>query len=196
MSKSGIAGALALTAIFAVPLVLYAEQSGSEEALARAVGQAQLPLERGIAASAGEGVPISAKYEFDDDDADELQLSVYTIKGDPSDAISVDLETGDIWMKDGAFTEVIVDQATGKIGKIVPIKDGEDLAHARSQSKVMALAKRSLEAATASAVSANRGYRAVSAMPDVQDGRPIVKVALTDGRSRKTVVERLDREGP
>jgi hypothetical protein len=95
-------------------------------------------------------------------------------------------------MKGGAFTEVIVDHATGKIGKIVPIKDGEDLAHARSQSKIMALAKRSLEAATASAVSVNRGYRAVSALPGVKNGHPVAEIGLTDGRTRKTVFERLD----
>jgi hypothetical protein len=192
MDKSRIAGALALMAALAVPVALYAEQRASEEALSRAVGQAQLPLERGIAASAGQGTPISAKYEFDDDDDDELQLSVYTMNGDPSQAFSIDFETGDVRARDGAFAEIIVDHATGKIGKIVPIKDGGDLADATRQSKAMALAKRSLEAATASAVSANRGYRAVSAMPAVKDGHPIAEIGLTDGRTRKIVFERLD----
>ena len=192
MSKTRIAVALAVAAVLAGPIVIYAEQGKSEQALSRAVGQAQLPLERGIAASAGQGTPISAKYEFDDDDDDELQLSVYTMKGDPSQGFSVDFETGDVRARDGAFAEVIVDHATGKIGKVVPIQDGEDLASATSQSKAMALAKRSLEAATASAVSANRGYRAVSAMPAVKDGRPVAEIGLTDGRTRKTVFERLD----
>jgi hypothetical protein len=62
------------------------------------------------------------------------------------------------------FAEVIVDHATGKIGKVVPIKDGEDLVAARNQSKAIALAKRTLETATAQAVKTNQGYRAVSAM--------------------------------
>src|SRR5215470_16177619 len=120
MSKTRIAVALALAAIVAGPIVLYAEQGKGEAALARAVVQATLPLERGIAASAGQGVPISAKFEFDDDDDDELQLSVYTVKGDPSQAYSVDFETGDVRAKEGSFAEVIVDHASGKIVKVVP----------------------------------------------------------------------------
>ena len=38
----------------------------------------------------------------------------------------------------------------------------------------MARATRTLEAATAEAVRANPGYRAVSAMPSLDEGRPIV----------------------
>jgi len=38
---------------------------------------ARVPLERGLAASAGHGRPISAKFEMEQG---KLQLSVYTIK--------------------------------------------------------------------------------------------------------------------
>ena len=189
MSKTRIAAALAIAAAIAGPVLLYAEQDSDPAALTRAVGQAKLPLEHGIAASAAHGTPISAKYEFEDDDQDELQLSVYTVEGG---GFSTDFETGDVRSADPAFTEVIVDHTSGKIVKAVPIKDGGDLSDATSQNKAMSLAKRSLQDATASAVGANRGYRAVSAMPQVRDGRPIAEIGLTDGRTRKTVVERLD----
>jgi len=190
MSKTRIAAALAIAAAIAGPVLLYAEQGNDPAALTRAVGQAKLPLEHGIAASAAHGTPISAKYEFEDDDQDELQLSVYTANDGPG--FSTDFETGDVRSADPAFTEVIVDHTSGKIVKAVPIKDGGDLSDATSQNKAMSLAKRSLQDATASAVGANRGYRAVSAMPQVRDGRPIAEIGLTDGRTRKTVVERLD----
>src|SRR5436190_5456689 len=55
--------------------------------LATALKDAKVSLQQGVAASAKEGKPISAKYEVDDG---KLQLSVYTVKG-------------------GKFSEVIVD---------------------------------------------------------------------------------------
>jgi hypothetical protein len=56
----------------------------------------------------------------------------------------------------------------------------------------MAQAKRSLEAATVDAVKAHSGYRAVSAIPDLRDGHPVVKVILVNGSEWKTVYETLD----
>jgi hypothetical protein len=76
----------------------------------------------GLAASAKEGKPISAKYEVEHD---QLQLSVYTMKGN-------------------GFSEVIVDHKTGKVAKAEPITGGEDLTAAKAQSEAMAKAKRSL----------------------------------------------------
>jgi len=184
-----VSGATLIVALCAVPLAASAETEGGEAALANALKQANLSLEQGIAASAREGVPISAKYEAEDDDADELQLSVYTMKSGSSD---VDFETGDVRPREASFTEVIVDYATGKIGKVIPIKDGEDLAAARNQSKAMAQSRRSLESATAQAVSANSGYRAVSVTPGLKDGRPVAKVTLLNGSEWKTVYEALD----
>lgn len=184
-----VATAVLAAAFLGIPGPGFAEQGASDAALARALKQAELPLERGLAASSREGTPISAKYELEDGDADELQLSVYTMRAGSSD---VDFETGDVTVKDAAFAEVIVDYKTGKIVKVVPIKDGEDLAAARIQSKAMAQAKRSLEAATAQAAKAHGGYRAVSAMPDLKDGHPVVKVILVSGGEWKTVYEMLD----
>lgn len=148
---------------FAVP---GAEGDPQERAaLARALQDARVPLEQGLAASAREGTPISAKYEIDNG---KFQLSVYT-------------------MKDDGFHEVIVDHATGEISKAFLITDGADLDAARKQKDVLAFAKRTLEAATAEAVKNNAGYRAVSAMPLLTDGRSIVDVILTNGQDWKTV---------
>jgi hypothetical protein len=185
----GVAGAILVAAFLGMPITSRAEQGASDASLAQALKQAQLPLERGLAASACEGTPISAKYELEDDDADELQLSVYTMKeADPN----VDFETGDVTLGSPSFAEVIVDYTTAKVVKVIPIKDGDDLVAARNQSKAMANAKRSLEAATARAVSAHAGYRAVAAMPDLKDGHAVVKVVLLGGNDWMTVYETLD----
>ena len=138
--------------------------------LAKALKDAKIPLERGLAASAKEGKPISAKYEVEDG---KLQLSVYTMKGDN-------------------FSEVIVDHKTGKIAKTEPITQGDDLTHAKEQSGAMAKAKRSLGAAASEAVKENKGYRVVSVMPAVKDGHPVADVTLVKGTDWKTVSEKLD----
>ena len=159
----------------AVTTVAADDQSADANvALANALKQGDLPLEQGLAMSSREGKAISAKYELEDDDADELQLSIYT---EP---------------KDGTFSEVIIDYGTGKIAKVTPITEGDDLAAAKSQSEVMAQAKRSLEAATVEAVRAQVGYRAVSVMPDLRDGHPVAKVTLVSGTQWKTVNETLE----
>jgi hypothetical protein len=119
--------------------------SDGRETLTQALRGAWLPLESGLAASAGLGTPLSAKYEIDDG---AFQLSVYTWK--------MDAFSGD------SFSEVIVDYNTGGVTKVDPITDGGDLAAAQTQKAAMARAKRSLADATAAAVKANAGYRAVT----------------------------------
>jgi hypothetical protein len=138
--------------------------------LAKALKEAKMPLQRGLAASAKEGKPISAKYEVEDG---KLQLSVYTMKG-------------------ASFSEVIVDHNTGKITKTEPITQGDDLAHAKEQSAAMAKAKRSLGAAASEAIKENRGYRVVSVMPALKDDHPVADVTLVKGTEWKTVSEKLD----
>src|SRR5579864_1271657 len=169
-SASAVAKTFLAAMLLAIPLAAIAEQGTGDAALSQALRQAKLPLERGLAASSREGMPVSAKYELEDG---ALQLSVYTMKGD-------------------SFAEVIVDYQTGKISKVVPIKDGEDLVAARGQKETMARAKRSLGAAVSEAVNANDGYRAVSAMPELKDGHPVVKVMLVKGKSWKAAYEKLD----
>src|SRR5437879_4595525 len=117
------------------------------EAMTRALQGAWLPLESGLIVGAREGTPLSAKYEIDDG---AFQLSVYTSKAGPSSA--------------DAFMEVIVDYSSGVVLKVETISDGGDLAAAQAQNAAMTRARRSLAEATADAVKANGGYRAVSAM--------------------------------
>src|SRR5215475_4899222 len=138
--------------------------------LATAMKDAKVPLQQGLAASAKEGKPISAKYEVEDG---KLQLSVYTMKGDK-------------------FSEVIVDHRSGKVAKTEAITGGEDLTAAKAQSGAMAKAKVSLRSATEKAVKAHQGYRAVSVTPSLKDGHPVAEVTLVKDAEFKTASEKLD----
>lgn len=154
-----------------------AETSAVEgrEGLTRALQGAWLPLEGGLVLGGGEGTPLSGKYEIDDG---AFQLSVYTSRnGSPSGE---------------AFMEVIVDYSAGMVLKAVPITDDGDLAAARAQKEAMDRAKRTLAAATADVVKANAGYRAVSATPHLDNGRPVAEVILVRGDDWKVVNEPLD----
>ena len=161
-----LAGLVVLLLITTAP---HARAQGDAE-LAKAMRGVKVSLERGLAASAREGKPLSAKFEVEHG---AVQLSVYTAKGD-------------------TFSEVIVDHTTGKEAKVDAITGGDDLAAAKAQSAVMAKAKRSLVAATAEAVKANKGFRAVSVMPALKDGHPVADVTLVRGTAWKTVSEKLD----
>ncbi len=138
--------------------------------LAKALKDAKVTLEKGLLASEREGKPISGKFELEDG---KLQLSVYTMKGDK-------------------FSEVIVNHKTGKISKVEAITGGGDLAAAKTESEAMAKAKRSLHAAVATAVKANKGYHAVSITPTLRDGHPTAEITLVKGDEWKTVSEKLD----
>ena len=175
--KLAIAVIAVLTMLATSPLAGFGQSDVGDgrETLTRALKGAWLPLENGLSASAGEGTPLSAKYEIDDG---AFQLSVYTWK---ADAFSGD-----------TFTEVIVDYNTGSVAKVEAITDGGDLAAAQAQKAAMAQSKRSLAEATAEAVKSNAGYRAVSAMPSLDGGRPVAEVTLVRGEEWKVVTERLD----
>jgi hypothetical protein len=147
----------------------------TREALARALQTASLPLESGLALSASIGTPISAKYEID---SGAFQLSVYTFEADAF--------AGD------EFWEVIVDHGAGQIARAEIITDSGDLAAARDQLVAMARAARTLAAAIAQAVSANPGYRAVSAYPSLDGEHPMAEITLLGTAGWKVVFERLD----
>ena len=87
---------------------------------------------------------------------------------------------------------MIVDHHTGRVAKAEEIKEGDDLSAARSQSDAMAKAKRSLSRSLARALRANKGYRAVSVTPAINDARPVATIRLVRGGSFKTVSEPLD----
>ena len=136
----------------------------------KALGAAKVTLEKGLAAAQGKGKPISGKFEMDQG---KLQLSVYTASK-------------------GKFSEVIVDYTSGKVSKRDQIKAGEDYSDSVAQSKAMAKAKKSLRAAVAKAVAGNPGYRAVSVVPSLEQGKPVATVVLENATGTKTVSEKLD----
>lgn len=156
---------LALAAVCWGTTLAAQEEQGSQRALATAVMNARVSLEGGLAASASQGQPISAKFEIEEG---KLQLSVYTVKG-------------------GKFFEVIVDHTSGKVVTIEPITEGEDFAAAQSQSAAVAHAKASLRAAVEKALGGNAGFRAVSVVPSLNDDRPVAEVTLARGEEVKTV---------
>lgn len=139
-------------------------------AMAKALQQASLPLEKATKLSEREGKPISAKYEIEHG---ALQLSIYTQKGD-------------------RFSEVIVDYKTGAVAKDEWITDADDMKAAQTQAAAMAKGSMPLDVATDRAVQANAGYRAVSVVPGLDGGRPVAIVVLMKGEDVKQVRETLD----
>ena len=146
-----------------------AEAAKNAPALAVALKDATVSLEAGLRASEAEGKPISAKFEIEDG---KLQLSVYTAKG-------------------GQFFEVIVDHKTGKITKVEPITETDDLRDAKKQASAMTKAKSTLADAVAKAVKAHNGYRAVSVAAEIEGGSANAEVGLLKGSSYKNVDEKL-----
>jgi hypothetical protein len=167
---------VSLAAVFMVVLwsafgALRAQTAAQEQlALAKALTPVSATLESGIAAAEAQGTAISAKFEMD---KDALQLSVYTMKGT-------------------AFSEVIVDYKAGKIVKTEAITEGENLAAAKQQGPAMSKATMPLRSAVATAVKANAGYRAVSAIPAMKAGHPVATIELVNGTMFKTVSQKLD----
>lgn len=162
--------ALALgLALMASGYAAWSEENSDQTALVKAMVGAKVSLQQGLTASSKEGRPISAKFEVEDG---KLQLSVYTAK-------------------DGKFFEVVVNHKTGKIAKVVPITEGDDLAHAKSQSAAMTKAKSSLKQAVDKARS-SAAFRGVSVTPEEKDGHVVASVVLVKGKQFKTLEERLD----
>jgi hypothetical protein len=139
-------------------------RKGTKQAWPRE-SQPRVPLERGLSASATHGRPISGKFEIEDG---RLQLSAYTAQA-------------------GKFFEVIVDHTTGKVVKAEPITEGEDLSAAKTQSAAMAQAKVPLRTAIGTALRQNAGFRAVSVVPSLKDGRPVADITLVKEQEFKTV---------
>lgn len=137
--------------------------------LAPALKGAKVSLATGLRAAEKEGRPISGKFELEDG---KLQLSVYT-------------------EKDDKFSEVIVDQQTGKVAKSEPITGGADLAAAQKQAQAMAKTKHTLRDAISRAEKANPGFHAVSVVPELEDGKAQADVTLLKGSTSKSVDEPL-----
>ncbi len=149
--------------------LVYAEEH-NDPALIKLMGDAKITLQQGLTAAAQQGQPISAKFEVEDG---KLQLSVYTAK-------------------DGKFSEVVVDYATGKVAKSEPITEGDDFTAAKAQSAAMAKAKTDLKTAADKAAAQAAGSRAVSVTPALKGGHAVASVTLLSGQQVKTVEEPLD----
>jgi hypothetical protein len=165
-----IYGIAAGAALLLGGLPSWAEEEMNAAAMAKALQQASLPLEKATKVSEREGKPISAKYEIEHG---SLQLSIYTMKGD-------------------RFSELIVDHNSGAVAKDQWITEGDDLKAAQAQAAAMAKAKMTLDVATENAVKGNPGYRAVSVVPKLDGGRPIATVVLMKGEDVKKATEKLD----
>jgi hypothetical protein len=146
------------------------DDGDGRDAVARGSRFAKVSLEQGLIASEKEGQPISGKFEVD---RGKFQLSVYT-------------------SKEGKFSEVLVDYSTGQIAKVEPITKGEDLAAAQSHSAAMAKAKISLRAAVEKALAEAAGFRALSAVPNLKDGRAVASVLLLKGEEFTIVNEAME----
>ena len=157
---------------FAGHNAIFADDDDDEgqEALIKLLDTSKINLQQGIAASEQQGQPISAKFEVD---KGKLQLSVYTAKEDK-------------------FFEVLINYVTGKVLKVEPIMEGDDLAAATSQSAAMAKAKTTLKEAVDKAVSQSAKARVVSAVPSLKDGHPVASIVLLDGEQVKAVQPPLD----
>lgn len=145
-----------------------AEAAKNVPALASALKDVKVSLEDGLKAAEAQGKPISGKFEIEDG---KLQLSIYT-------------------MKDGKYSEVIVDHRTGKITKAEPITEKEDLAEAKRQAAGMANAKMSLADAVAKAERANPGYHVVSIAAEIEGGAN-ADLTLLKGAKTKQLDEKL-----
>jgi len=140
------------------------------DSLVKSIGAAKVDLQQGLAASEQQGQPISGKFEVEDG---RFQLSVYTVK-------------------DGKFSEVLVDHVTAKVSKVEPITSGDDLSDAKSQSAAIAGVKSSLKDVVDKAVAQNSDFRAVRVVPMLTDGHPTASVLLLKGSEFKTVALPLE----
>jgi len=144
------------------------EASGST--LAKYMRTARVSLQKGLAAAESEGQPISGKFEVD---GGHFQLAVYTAK-------------------DGKFSEVLVDQNTGKVAKSEAITEGNELADAQKQMEAYSKSKTSLQTAVERAEQTYRGYQAVSVTPTLSKGRPVAVVSLVQGTQFRSIAEPLE----
>ena len=141
-----------------------------QEALIKLLDPSKINLQQGLAASEQQGQPISAKFEVDEG---KLQLSVYTVR-------------------EGKFSEVLVDHTNGKVTKAEPITEEDDLAAANTQSAAMTDAKITLKEAVDKAMTSSANVRVVSAVPSLRNGHPVVSIVILDGEQFKTVQQPLD----
>jgi hypothetical protein len=149
-------------------LVLYANELPGN-AVSKLMPTAKVSLQEALRAAEDQGQPISGKFQVDEG---HLQLCVYTAK-------------------DGKFSQVLVDQNTGKVSKSQEISAGTDLADAQKLMEAYSKSKISLRAAVSKAELAYPGYQAVSVTPTLSKGRPVAIVSLLQGTQTRSIAEPL-----
>ncbi len=169
MWNKALAAILTVGTIGTAGSVLSSANEASGAAVVKFMPTAKVSLQQGLKAAESEGQPISGKFEVDQG---HLQLSVYTAR-------------------DGKFSEVLVDQSTGKVAKSEAITEGSDLADAQRQMEAYSKSKTSLKSAVSQAELANPGYRAVSVTPRLSNGRPVAVVSLVQGTQVRSIAEPL-----
>jgi hypothetical protein len=148
----------------------WADEAAEQAAVAKQVPSVKVTLQQGLTAAASEGRPISGKFEVDEG---HFKLSIYTLQGKK-------------------FSEVIVDHQTGKVGKVEPITEGEDLAEAKSQGAAMVQKSVSLSTAVDKAEKGLIGSRAVSVTPELKAGHTVAVVSLLKDGKYTSVSEPLE----
>jgi len=147
-----------------------AEDIKDHKALAAALEHVKGTLEDGLKASERIGKPISAKFTLEDG---TLQLSFRIAKED-------------------GFAELILYPALRTFSENFDFRDPDKLKAATAQKLAMDRARVSLLSATEKAVKANRGFRAVSAYPVLEEGDPVAVVTLLGAGAYKIAMEKLD----
>jgi len=170
MWNKALAAALTVGMIATTASVWSSANEPSGAAVTKYMRTAKISLMDGLKAAESQGQPISGKFEVDEG---RLQLSVYTAK-------------------DGKFSEVLVDQNTGKVAKSEAIADGNDLADAQKQMDAFSKSKTSLKTAVSRAEQTYYGYQAVSVTPKISNGRPVAIVSLVQGTQVRTIAEPLE----
>jgi len=169
MWKKALAAVLTVGVIGTISSVGSSANDASGAAVVKFMPRAKVSLQEGLKAAESEGQPISGKFEVNDG---HLQLSVYTAKY-------------------GKFSEVLVDQNTGKVAKSETITEGNDLADAQRQMEAYSKSKTSLKTAVSQAELAYPGYQAVSVTPRLSNGRPVAVVSLVQGTQVRSIAEPL-----
>jgi hypothetical protein len=147
-----------------------AEDIEDHAAFAAALEHVKGTLEDGLKASERIGKPISAEFTLEDG---TRQLSLRIAKED-------------------GFAELILYPALRTFTENFDFRDADKLKVATAQKLAMDRARVSLLSATENAVKANRGFRAVSAYPILEEGDLIAVVTLLGSGAYKIATEKLD----
>jgi len=147
-------------------MLVAASARGQDDAdLAKALQARHVALSAGLTGAASAGKPISAMFEYEDA---KLKLSVFVVKN-------------------GTYSEVFLDPATGKVLSNEKLTEDDDIKVTRKYGAAIQNAKVTLDVALAKALAGNAGYTAVKIIPAIKNGDAVAHVTLIKGTTFKTV---------